>query len=215
MVPAHINISHYVEKTEALGPFTRSAFWVQGCPFRCLDCLSPDMREQGGEWLSAAELADVLLEIYARLDIEGVTVSGGEPFAQSAAVADVIQRIRKRADYGVIVYTGFTIEELRASGGVGAASLLKEADILIDGRYVAELDDGRPYRGSSNQRLLMLSERYKGVFDSYYNGSSARRVEINVGPGRATLVGVPSKEAIDVWRKMRASTGRLAQIPKV
>ncbi|MDR2174927.1 MAG: radical SAM protein [Synergistaceae bacterium] len=193
-----------------LGPFVRSAVWVQGCPFACKNCMSPEMREFGaGRVLSCGELAGLLLGFGG----EGVTFSGGEPFAQAGAAARVIGLVREKADYGAIVYSGYTLEELsaRAERDAGVAALLGAADILIDGPYREELDDGRPYRGSSNQRILPLTGRYEAVLDAYYRAPHGRRAEISLGPGRVTLTGVPSAEMFEAWKKMRASKGVFAQ----
>ena len=187
-----------------LGPYERSAFWVQGCPFNCEGCLSPEMRSPGGTAFGCRTLAAVLLSA----GTEGVTVSGG--------VAQVIACMKEHADRGVIVYTGYTHEELsRAAERDGdVAALLAKTDVLVDGRYRRDLDDGRPYRGSSNQRVLRLSSRYDSVFDSYYSAPGGRRIEINLGPGRVTLTGIPSPNALRAWKTMRAAGGALAQSPE-
>jgi anaerobic ribonucleoside-triphosphate reductase activating protein len=156
--------------------------------------------------LDCEELADTLILSGG----EGVTVSGGEPFAQAGAIARVIGLVREEIDYGVIVYSGYTFEELseRAGRDEEIALLLGEIDVLIDGLYVAELDDGRPYRGSSNQRILPLTDRYDSVLDSYYNESRGRRTEISMGfDGCFTLTGVPSAEMLAAWERMRVSGG--------
>jgi anaerobic ribonucleoside-triphosphate reductase activating protein len=167
--------------------------------------MSPEMRGPRGNLLDCEELADALI----RFGGEGVTVSGGEPFAQAEAVARVISLVRREIDYGVIVYSGYTFEELseRAGSDGNIARLLGEIDILIDGPYVAELDDGRPYRGSSNQRILPLTGRYDSVLDSYYNESCGRRTEINIGLSGFTLTGVPSAEMLSAWERMKGSGG--------
>jgi anaerobic ribonucleoside-triphosphate reductase activating protein len=158
--------------------------------------------------MDCAALAEALLSVEGT---EGVTISGGEPFLQAEALRRVLLAIKEKADYGVIVYTGFTLEELRAENDPERTLLLREIDLLIDGRYVAELDDGRPYRGSSNQRLHRLSGRYSDVFDAYYNADHGRKVEINVGVGRTTLVGVPSKSERAAWERLKDAGGSLAQ----
>jgi anaerobic ribonucleoside-triphosphate reductase activating protein len=169
------------------------------------------MREPGGDAIDCGSLAEELVSA----GTEGVTISGGEPFAQAGAVARVVSRMKEMADRGVIVYTGYAYEELTdaARRDAGVAALLGETDILIDGRYVIGLDDGRPYRGSSNQRALCLTGRYAGVFDSYYNAPHGRRVEINIGPRGAALTGVPSPSALEAWRKL-LSDGLVAKAPR-
>jgi anaerobic ribonucleoside-triphosphate reductase activating protein len=167
------------------------------------------MRGPGGEFLSCEELAGLLLGF----GCEGATFSGGEPFAQAGAVARVIGLVREKADYGAIVYTGYRLEDLSrtAERDPGVAALLDAADILIDGPYRAELDDGRPYRGSSNQRILRLTGRYESVMDSYYCAPHGRKAEISLGPGRVTLTGVPSAGMLEAWKRMGASKSALAQ----
>lgn len=98
-------------------------------------------------------------------DTEGITISGGEPFLQAEELATMIDGIKAKRDYGVIIYTGFLKEELDKKNENGVQRLLLHADILIDGHYIKELDDGKPYRGSSNQNIYLMTDRYKPVFN--------------------------------------------------
>ena len=94
-------------------------------------------------------------------------------------------------------------EELEKSNEKGVQALLQHADILIDGHYIKELDDGKPFRGSSNQKIHLMTDRYKSVFDEYYNGTNKRNIEINVEKDNVYLVGVPSKNGIEVWKQFK------------
>lgn len=153
-----------------LGPGLRYVLWVQGCERRCPGCTAPtawDMRK--GDPIPAAALA---WEI-ALSGAEGLTISGGEPFLQAEALGRMVELIHRRRDMGVIVYTGFLYEELL--GMDGAQALLSRTDLLIDGPYIREMDDGRSLRGSSNQRVLPLTERYHS--DLYLYGAKGRPIE--------------------------------------
>ena len=102
-------------------------------------------------------VSDLLTELL-RFDIprDGVTLSGGDPFAQPQACAEIVARIK---DIGIhtIVYTGFTYEELLRAGDPAINKVLIFADVLIDGPFVAKLrDESLAYRGSSNQRVIDL-----------------------------------------------------------
>ena len=66
-----------------------------------------------------------------------------------------------------------------------------------------ELDDGKPYRGSSNQKIHLMTDRYKSVFEDYYNGTDKRNIEIDVVKDNVYMVGVPSKNGIEVWRQFK------------
>lgn len=196
-----IEISHYVTKTKVLGPYTRSALWVQGCCFECPGCLATSMRTGQGTYMDI----DVLSDIFAKeRECEGLTISGGEPFLKAEMLTSLIDKIRARRDYGLIVYTGFTLEELKESSKPEFDEFLKRIDILIDGRFDEEKNDGKPYRGSSNQRIIYLSKRYQNIGSAYYDSDGKRNIEINVEAGRVNMVGVPSEYGLKVWRDLKA-----------
>lgn len=150
--------------------------------------------------ITVEELRDVFLNV---VDAEGITISGGEPFLQAEELATMLDGIKAKRNYGVIIYTGFLKEELEKNNDNGVLRLLKHADILIDGHYIQELDDGRPYRGSSNQRIHLLTDRYESVFEDYYNGTDKRNIEIDVVKDNVYMVGVPSKNGIEVWKQFK------------
>lgn len=197
---AELRISHYVDETKVLGPFVRSALWVHGCCFNCEGCLAREMNSREYKAADAEKLAEHFLSVK---DTDGITISGGEPFLQAEALSLMIRRIRDaRPDYGVIIYTGFTFEELKDKNNASTNELLGMADIIIDGRYVKELDDGVPYRGSSNQRILLLTDRYKDISKEYYNTSGKRNIEIQVTGKNIYMVGVPSENGLKIWEDL-------------
>ena len=178
----------------------RSALWVHGCCFSCEGCLAKEMNTGPFKEYDPTDLSELFLNV---TDTEGITISGGEPFLQPGELAAMLDRIKKRRDYGVIIYTGFLKEQLDKYDNKEAQRLLQHADILIDGQYMEELDDGRPYRGSSNQKIHLLTDRYKANFDEYYNGTNIRNIEIDIKKDNVYMVGVPSKNGIEVWRKFK------------
>lgn len=195
-----MKISHYIERTSVLGPFLRSAIWVHGCCFSCEGCLAKEMNAGPHKEYSPADLSEAFLKV---TDTEGITISGGEPFLQSGELAAMLDCIKARRDYGVIVYTGFLKEDLEKNDDPGIQKFLQHIDILIDGHYMQALDDGKPYRGSSNQKIHLLTDRYKSVFEDYYNGTDKRNIEIDVEKDNVYMVGVPSKNGIEVWKQFK------------
>ncbi len=122
-----------------LGPYARFGIWVQGCMKNCPGCVTLDARPlYGGYEMDVDTLARLVLR---RPDIEGLTISGGEPFLQGDALYRLILKIRCAADIGVILYTGYAYEE------IGGQPLAGQCDAIIDGPYLADLDDGRSLRG--------------------------------------------------------------------
>ncbi len=195
-----INYSHYITNTEFLGPYKRSVLWVQGCCFCCEGCIAPEMQKSGGFFADTETLANVLSKDNS---VEGVTISGGEPFIQADALAEMIQLIKEKRDFGVVVYSGFTLDELKQKSlnDSGTENLLSLIDIIIDGRYIKELDDNIAYRGSSNQNIIRLSNRYNDVFYSYY-GNFPRKSEVRLSKDKLVLIGVPSKSTLKTVRNI-------------
>jgi len=126
----------------SLGPGKRFGVWVAGCHRRCPGCVAPESHDMTrGDAVDVGALAWEILTSGA----EGITISGGEPFLQAEALAQLLQIIHSKRDMGVIVYTGYLLEEL--SDVPDAQLLLAQTDLLVDGPYVRELDDGRSLCG--------------------------------------------------------------------
>lgn len=138
------------------GPGFRTTVFFQGCPHACPGCHNPHTwREAGGTALSIDELIGRLPLTPL---ISGVTFSGGEPFAQAEAAAQIARAVRA-SGLGLWVYTGYVWEQLLASSAApGVAALLALADVVVDGPYLrAQRDLGLAYRGSRNQRLILAA----------------------------------------------------------
>lgn len=191
-----IRIHNMVKHTSVLGPGKRAAVWFQGCMRNCPGCMSPSSRPlDGGKTVSVEKVVAAILSIEA---IEGVTISGGEPFLQIDSLFALIKSIKEKSDLSVIIYTGYTMDELRAMKNSKVNLILKNmTDILIDGEYVEKLNDGISLRGSSNQDVYFLSDRYKG-YENIYT-SKKRDAEIFVSNKDLFFVGIPEKETLKTW----------------
>lgn len=192
-----IRIYDMQDGVRTLGPGNRFALWVQGCRKRCEGCMTPKSRDlEGGRVVTVSEVAERILSSGR----EGMTVSGGEPFLQAKALTALIEEVRARADMGVIVYTGYTLKELRSFRDGDIDSLLARTDLLVDGPYVDDLNDGRNWRGSSNQRAIALSDRYRGQVEEY--GAREAEVEFFYREDKMSMVGVPSREVLERFRRI-------------
>lgn len=170
--------------TEVLGPHKRYVLWVQGCNKRCKGCISPDSWDiNGGYEQDIQELAE---EIINTPGIEGITISGGEPFLQQTALYEMISKVREHKDVGVIIYTGMKYSEIENT------ALAHSADLIIDGEYVEELNDNKSLRGSSNQNVICLTKRYEKIVSQHY-GIQGRKIELILLNGESRLIGIPSK----------------------
>lgn len=179
---------------KVLGQGTRSAIWFYGCSRRCSGCIADSMNVSAErETLSPTELADWVLFNNCNNGIEGVTLSGGEPFLQPAdELAEFLTKLKSKSDLSVICYTGFRHEDL-----ADWQSVLQHIDVLIDGEYRPENDNGEFLRGSSNQRFIFLTERYRS-YENIWNNAKERQIEIELDVnGKLLISGVPSKDFLE------------------
>jgi anaerobic ribonucleoside-triphosphate reductase activating protein len=145
------------------GPGLRYAFWVQGCTLRCTtDCLNPEYLDTAPKVvLPVRHLIAYILQLQAKYQIEGVTFLGGEPFDQAAALA-ALGKLAQTAGLSVVTYSGYTLEKLQRAANPAWQALLAVTDLLIDGPFLPQLrSDKLRWRGSSNQRLHYLTNRYQ------------------------------------------------------
>jgi anaerobic ribonucleoside-triphosphate reductase activating protein len=157
-IPAgYLNIMGYVDESEVNGPGCRAVIWVQGCLRECSGCFNPvSWSFEINQLMSIDTLAQKILSHPRN---QGVTFSGGEPFWQAPALAELARRV-KAAGLNVMSFTGFTLEQLHSPyAPAGAEDLLEQLDLLIDGPYVESLAIHSPDSlvSSSNQRVHVFN----------------------------------------------------------
>lgn len=155
MEPQFLQIGMLCASTTALGPGRRFVIWLQGCRRRCYGCASPEFQPlDGGTRISVDQLLDKIVE---STDIDGLTVSGGEPMLQKEALSSLLHKVREmRPDLSVILFTGYLLEDFQSDV---SKDVLDCIDLLIDGEYYHEQNDDMGLRGSANQRLHFLTSR--------------------------------------------------------
>lgn len=146
-----VNLSGIVSDSIVDGPGIRTTFFCQGCPHHCPGCHNPETWEFGCGTNMDTETC--LKIVKSNPLCKGVTLSGGEPFAQAESCLELASALKKEG-YEVAAYSGYTFETLLA-GTPAQRALLSVIDVLIDGPFVKEqrsLD--LVFRGSANQRIL-------------------------------------------------------------
>lgn len=142
-----------LRQSRANGPGTRYVIWVQGCTLGCPGCFNPATHPSApGEEM---EVEAIAREVRG-LPVDGVTVSGGEPFEQPEALLELVSAL---AGTSIIVFSGFTRAEIERMP-LGPA-ILARLDVLVDGRYVEKRRIARGLRGSANQVVHLLSSRHR------------------------------------------------------
>jgi anaerobic ribonucleoside-triphosphate reductase activating protein len=183
-----IEVAARVPCTAVEGPRLRYALWVQGCTLRCPGCCNPEMfATSGGERLDVEAVLGEIEDARREHGIEGVTVLGGEPLEQLAAVSALARGVTARG-LGMIVFTGFTLAEAQALPGW--PGLWAAIDTLVDGRFDARAPDReRRFVGSTNQAIVHRTARYRDP--SLWIGT--RDVEVRVDArGGLTVLGDPA-----------------------
>lgn len=147
-----IRIAGLVKESIVDGPGFRYTLFTQGCPHHCPGCHNPETHDfAGGRLITVDEVTE---DFFKNPMLKGITLSGGEPFAQAQVLASLAERIRAKGK-DVVVYTGYTFEQLLSGMVPHAQELLAQTDLLIDGRFELEQRDlTLKFRGSANQRIL-------------------------------------------------------------
>ena len=156
----------------ATGEGVRVSLFVSGCTHRCKGCFNPDQWDFAyGKPFDAGTEA----EIFAALDkgfISGLTILGGEPMEpeNQRALVPFLRRMRRRFGdaKNLWVYTGCVLEtELEADSHWRTEvtdEFLSMVDVLVDGPFVESLKDiSLRFRGSSNQRIIDMAARRRGL----------------------------------------------------
>lgn len=149
-------ISGVIQESIVDGPGMRATVFFQGCPHNCEGCHNPQTHDPNGG--SEKDTAEILKPILENIILDGVTLSGGEPFMQAEAAVEIAQAAQG-AGLNVWTYTGYTLEEIFNSGKDSWMELLQLTDVLVDGRFIkSQRTLDKPFAGSKNQRLILVSE---------------------------------------------------------
>ena len=143
------------------GEGMRIVVWTQGCMHNCLGCHNPETHSfTGGTWKNVDDLKEEILKFEAQ---DGITLSGGDPFYQPEASAELAKWCKDN-ELNVWCYTGFTFEQLkvRAKVDYNVKELLENIDVLVDGKFdMSKKSLNLYFRGSTNQRILDIKESLK------------------------------------------------------
>ncbi|HMG21124.1 MAG TPA: 4Fe-4S single cluster domain-containing protein [Kofleriaceae bacterium] len=182
MTAGRIRIHAFEPRSRANGPGARFVVWFQGCSLGCPGCFNPATHDPDtGRDAAIDELVDELAR--ARAGIEGISLSGGEPLQQPEAARALLDAARGLG-LSTLAFSGYTIDEIRALPG--GPDVLARLDVLIDGRYVARDRLATGLRGSANQRIQLLTERYARA-----DVEATPVAEIRISPtGELVLTGV-------------------------
>lgn len=189
---ARINKAHFPVTT--LGYGRRIGVWFQGCPIRCAGCTSMDTWEDDPGRAMPLKLLMRWCKGVTKGNLNGITISGGEPFHQPEALFQLVTELRKWENclgepIDILCYSGYHLSHLTKKFQETLALL----DVLITGPFMSNRPSRSPLRGSSNQKLVALSpqgiSRYSESAQSALTGRKQMQVKAD-GQG-IWFIGVP------------------------
>ena len=181
-----------------LGPGRRVGIWVQGCSIECPGCVSRDTwpSPDPADRLAVPELIDRMDALVDRGPdgpIDGITLTGGEPFDQADALGGLLRALRGWLDRrgapssDLLVYTGYDEPAARAL----APEAFALADAVIAGPYVAA-QPGTRWWGSGNQRLVTRDNDTAARYRSALREAPSE-LQVSVEQGQVFVIGVPNR----------------------
>jgi anaerobic ribonucleoside-triphosphate reductase activating protein len=164
-----IRIAGIVKESIVDGPGIRYVVFAQGCKHNCPGCHNPETHSFNGGIL--VDIEELIQQMKQNPLIDGITLSGGEPFEQAEGFGELAMRAKKQG-YSVMTYTGYTFEYIleNMESINGWRKLLTNTDTLVDGRF--ELDKRSlelKYRGSYNQRIIDVKQSIDLTDEMYYS----------------------------------------------
>ena len=178
-----------------LGPGTRLGVWTTGCERRCPGCANPELQV----WDESKELPiDKVLDSVHHLEFRGVTVSGGEPFLQAKELRRLVDTVRTWGIDDILVFSGFTIGQLRSMHDEDVDHILSNIAVLVDGPFIEDRYVEDPLRGSDNQNVLVLKPGYQKEYDDYRKQS--KTIDVFRFEDETHFIGIPSPGYDDVYR---------------
>ncbi|WP_313757340.1 anaerobic ribonucleoside-triphosphate reductase activating protein [Tissierella sp.] len=152
-----IRIAGIEEESIVDGPGIRLVVFTQGCSHNCIGCHNPETHSfYGGKLIDIDDIVNMIIQNPL---LDGITLSGGEPFEQATECSILAEKV-KNMGLNVVTYTGYTFEEILRNDKF--RELLLQTDILIDGKFdISKKSMMLQFRGSTNQRIIDV-KKYLG-----------------------------------------------------
>ena len=175
-----IKLHAVIPESTVNGPGTRMVIFFQGCAKLCPGCFNTETHTfEPSEVLTPEEL----FEKYHTGNIEGITVSGGEPFLQPEALYDLLQYAKEKLNLSTVVYTGFRADRIKQRAEERRCA--EHIDVLIDGGFEeANPETTLIARGSTNQEFYFVTERYS--IEDFYLKARTELIVADDGTVRST-----------------------------
>ena len=145
-----MQIDRLLYPVHSLGPGDRLAICIRVCKKRCFNCANPELQLFNP---NSEVSMTVIKEMISKIDkkIDGITITGGEPFCQAKDLFEIITFMLEITD-DILIFTGYSKKEIYDLNNDYAIKCIEKATVVIYGEYVDELNDNHtPLIASSNQ----------------------------------------------------------------
>ena len=157
-------IARVLYPVEVLGPGRRVGIWFCGCPRRCKGCSNPELWEFQERYKTTPQyIYELVLQIAKKYPIDGFTITGGDPMYQAEALQELTTLLRNISE-DILVYTGYDRSELSAENLSGIA-------VLVDGEYIESRNTNCILRGSDNQAIHILDDRFRERYNDHLSST--------------------------------------------
>ncbi len=150
-------IHSIINSSSVNGPGNRMVIWSQGCSLNCNDCWNPETHSFTIK--NDIPIDNIFTNIENETDIDGITISGGEPFDQPNDLYELTKLVNAKTNLSQIIYSGYTLNEIQREDEM--KKVLSNIDVLIDGRFVSTKISNDDFIGSINQKHHFLTDRYR------------------------------------------------------
>lgn len=181
-------VAYILYPVTTLGPGQRIGIWFRGCSRHCDGCISPELQSPEGPKTEISSLICMLRDFMKTHTVDGITISGGEPFEQAVALTELVESMSIDTQ-DILIYTGYSLSELEQMASYSRIAAC--ASVLITGEYIAAQDDAAsPLYGSINQKLVLLKPEFEKIYADYILTHS-RQVDSFLVDDKVILVGIP------------------------
>lgn len=169
-----MNVSGINFESIADGEGVRVVVFISGCLHNCKGCHNPASHSFTAGQPFTSDLQDMIVAYIKNTPfISGLTLSGGDPMYSAEELIPFVQKLRSEVDgVTVWIYSGFLYEEIKQNEEM--AELLKQCDVLVDGKFVLEQRDiTLAYKGSQNQRIIDIQKSINDNKIILYEGENS------------------------------------------
>lgn len=204
-----MNVARLLYPVKVLGPGQRLGLWLCGCGHQCPGCCNPELWTPRPDYeITVDNLLRLVIKVSTEHTIDGFTITGGEPFDQPQNLALLLERL-SAISRDILVYSGYTLAELRAKANPAVEAVLVNTAVLIDGRYEQDRNLGELLKGSANQRLHLLKAEFSALYDRYLQ-TAPKVVQNFAGASGMIATGIHARETYEQFKEHLQTQGSLS-----